>query len=80
MTQPGWYPDPAGTGGQRYYDGHQWTSNVGAAVQRQTVPIVSGPNHALHAVLTLLTFPLCGGWAWVWLIVAMGNKKRVTYL
>ncbi|MEO3757311.1 DUF2510 domain-containing protein [Mycobacterium sp. B14F4] len=21
---PGWYPDPAGTGGQAYWDGHQW--------------------------------------------------------
>jgi hypothetical protein len=23
---PGWYPDPSGAPGQRYWDGHQWTS------------------------------------------------------
>jgi hypothetical protein len=28
-------------------------------------------------VLTLLTFWACGGWAWVWLIVAIDNKNRV---
>lgn len=25
MTAPGWYPDPAGGPGQRYFDGTQWT-------------------------------------------------------
>lgn len=25
---PGWYPDPAGTGGQRYHDGQGWTGQV----------------------------------------------------
>jgi Protein of unknown function (DUF2510) len=24
--QPGWYPDPAGVPGQRYWDGQQWTA------------------------------------------------------
>jgi hypothetical protein len=38
--------------------------------------VVTGPNHVLHAVLTLLTFWACGGWAWR-LIVALHNKKRV---
>ena len=23
---PGWYPDPAGSGGQRYWDGHHWSA------------------------------------------------------
>jgi Protein of unknown function (DUF2510) len=23
--QPGWYPDPSGASGQRYWDGQQWT-------------------------------------------------------
>lgn len=27
MTSPGWYPDPAGSGGQRYWDGRQWAAS-----------------------------------------------------
>lgn len=27
-AQAGWYPDPAGSGGQRYWSGGQWTTQV----------------------------------------------------
>ena len=39
--------------------------------------VVKGPNHALHFILTVLTFWACGGWLWVWLIVAFSNKRRI---
>ena len=28
MPPPGWYPDPAGTLGRRFWDGHAWTDAV----------------------------------------------------
>jgi hypothetical protein len=30
---PGWYPDPWGPGGQRWWDGNAWTAHVAPAVQ-----------------------------------------------
>lgn len=83
---PGWYTDPLGGGGQRYWNGAQWDGIPPQPVQDypqqvapQPVPIgvvTTGPNHALHAVLTLFTFWLCGGWAWVWLFVALANRRQ----
>jgi hypothetical protein len=73
-----WYPDPRGARSLRYWDGHECTGSY--APMPQPTTIVEGPNHALHAVLTLFTFWACGGWAWIWLIVALGNKKRIRYM
>lgn len=79
MAQPGWYPDPSGSGMQRYFDGGEWTMHhapLPAAPEPAGV-VVTGPNHVMHGILSLLTWPLCGGWIWVWLIVAAQNTKRV---
>jgi hypothetical protein len=36
MTTPaGWYPDPSGAGGQRYFDGASWTDHQGVAPVRK---------------------------------------------
>ncbi|BDB40502.1 MULTISPECIES: DUF2510 domain-containing protein [Mycobacterium] len=82
---PGWYPDPSGVPGQRFFDGRQWTyrqpppppapaiiinNNVGTP---PPVVLTGGPNHALHLVLTLLT---CGMWLPIWLIVAIASPSR----
>lgn len=34
----GWYPDPNGSGGQRYWDGTAWTSNVALPPQAKRGP------------------------------------------
>lgn len=78
MTQPsaapGWYPDPSGKPGQRYFDGAVWTENFAppAAPAAPTTAVIvnQGTNHLLHLVLTLLT---CGLWIPVWIIVAIIN-------
>lgn len=85
---PGWYPDPSGAPGQRYFDGQQWTYQappqsppqqlvvINNTVSAPTPFVISaGPNHALHLVLTLLT---CGMWLPVWLIVAIASPSRTS--
>jgi hypothetical protein len=39
--------------------------------------VITGPNHALHFILTLFTFWACGGWAWIWLVVALDNSRKI---
>ena len=73
----GWFPDPGGQPGQRYYDGRRWTQHFvptpppsAPAPSAVAVAVSSGggANHALHAVLTLLT---CGLWLPIWILVAL---------
>jgi uncharacterized protein len=64
---PGWYPDPAGGGSMRYWDGSRWTDAVSSAVPP------AGPHNArddarawalaahLSALLSLVVgFPFVG--------------------
>jgi len=77
---------------QRYWDGADWTMHhappsapaastpappSAPAASTPAGVIVTGPNHALHFVLTLFTFWMCGGWAWIWLIIALSNRREV---
>jgi hypothetical protein len=78
--QPGWYADPNRAGQQRYFDGQQWTEHAAPLVVREPTAVVEGPNHVLHFLLTLLTFWMCGGWAWIWLVIALADKKRIRYV
>jgi Protein of unknown function (DUF2510) len=86
---PGWYPDPSGVPAQRYWDGQKWGPKAPAQQQPQVVInntntvataapvyVATGPNHALHAVLTLFT---CGAWLPIWIIIAIvdAGQSRV---
>lgn len=81
LPPAGWYPDPSGAAGQRYFDGATWTAShappppsiVINNVMGGYPPVLvkQGPNHALHLVLTVLT---CGLWLPVWLIVTLAHS------
>lgn len=81
----GWYRDPYEPSGEqmRYWDGRVWSSETRPILVREAGVVVEGPNHMLHGVLTLVTLPLAFlsfgivWWLWVWLVVAMTNKKTV---
>jgi ferric-dicitrate binding protein FerR (iron transport regulator) len=81
-TEPGWYPDPYGTGAKRWHDGTKWTSHLEVvpmppppAPAAAPVPPAPPrrPNHALHLVLTVLT---AGLWLPVWVIVWKLDRRR----
>jgi hypothetical protein len=36
VSPAGWYPDPSGTGGQRYFDGKRWTNQQRAKSRTKT--------------------------------------------
>jgi hypothetical protein len=74
--EPGWYPDPDGYGA-RYFDGEGWTDDRVLPVPQPARYVIEGPKHWLHFLLTVLTFWALGGWAWIWLLVAITGRKQV---
>jgi Scramblase/Protein of unknown function (DUF2510) len=45
---PGWYPDPAGSGGSRWWDGRTWTEHVQGPPAPQPTPAQAQPVHQQH--------------------------------
>ncbi|MFL6087872.1 MAG: MmpS family transport accessory protein [Mycobacterium sp.] len=45
-TPPGWYPDPEGGQGQRYFDGNKWTEHQSAA-QQPAAPAYQTPQYVV---------------------------------
>lgn len=80
MSAPGWYSDPAGSGGQRYFDGMEWTAHytppMPMAYQQQQpyiVPVSHGSDHTFHLLMTVFT---CGFWAPIWAICEIMSASR----
>lgn len=63
-TRPaaGWYPDPAGSGGRRWWDGAQWTDHMAPAV----VPPTPAP-----VVAPAVRSPRRRRPAWEWVVVGV---------
>ncbi len=68
----GWYPDPAGSGQQRYFDGTTWTENYAPGAPPAAPPAKSG-HGCLYAVLgavALIGLLVVGG------LVALGGAAK----
>lgn len=63
MSTPGWYPDPSGAPGRRYFDGLQWTQHQPTPPKRNghTVWIAVGSVAALMLMVFVVWAVMNGG-------------------
>ncbi|MCM3658039.1 DUF2510 domain-containing protein [Agromyces mediolanus] len=75
---PGWYPDPAGGGGQRWWDGIGWTEHVAPGVPAAPAPAAPladppaagpAPYRGYATQWTRVPVGTKSDTVWVWLIV-----------
>ena len=71
-TPPGWYPDPSGMSGQRYFDGTDWTAHRAAGQPVLPQPKKSKKGIILGSVGAALALFLIIG------IVNGGDEKKPT--
>ena len=90
MTTPaGWYPDPDGSGGQRYFDGQSWTAHraAGPAVEAPPLdavaaaPRTSGPNGKVIAgvIAAVVVLVIVGAAAIVMTLKTDVGESTVTH-
>jgi Domain of unknown function (DUF4352)/Protein of unknown function (DUF2510) len=70
---PGWYPDPSGGGGHRWWDGNVWTADT----RPPGTPVVSDPSSPLPvdkpvADRRMMARKLGPLRLWVWILIACG--------
>jgi Protein of unknown function (DUF2510) len=53
-SAPGWYPDPQGGGGQRYFDGSEWTDQTAPAASAFAVAPAPQPKKPFGCMKTIL--------------------------
>ena len=76
---PGWYPDPEVAGGQRYWDGTQWTEHkAGAAPVAPGGPVIVDANARQWALFAHLSALLLG---WLGpLVIYLVKKDEHPYI
>ena len=83
----GWFPDPHGQPGQRYFDGQRWTEhftpppppalpvpvvvNNNIATPAPSVAVAVSGGGTNHALHLVLTVLSCGMWLPIWILVAI---------
>ncbi|HWR85270.1 MAG TPA: DUF2510 domain-containing protein [Rhodoglobus sp.] len=55
---PGWYPDPSGSGAQRWWDGAQWTERTSAPYSGQPLQAPSGTRTSTPFIWLIIVLPL----------------------
>lgn len=76
--EPGWYPDPSGAPGQRWWDGAQWTQHShdpSLEVYGVTPPLVAGPGTRVNDTLlwTMVLLPILS-------LIALSQFDLTSYL
>jgi hypothetical protein len=73
QSPPGWYPDPAGSGQQRYFDGTTWTENYAPGAPPAATAAGKKGHGCLYAVLGAVAVI---GLLIVFGIVALGGAAK----